>query len=298
MVTVTKQLLVSSISFISKTHAVSHAMSLSPNSSSNGSGRNGVDTSPVRRWRLSLIIRPFGQPQFGSREPDLNLPTSPYFTTVTGNCYEYFFAKRGMARMKDHQAGIERFNTFSDAVFAVLITILVLDLKPPPSPAFSALVSRWPSWLSYVVSYWFVAIVWVNHHHSSRCAEIATPGMIWINFAHLFATSLLPFSTAWIADSRLAPFPVALYAAVFVLVNATDIALRYAVVRQLRGTDHQMRMALRIKVRAFFTLGIFLLAMILSLKWPLIGMGLICFCLLLYVLPDVPGIKPKEESPS
>ena len=197
--------------------------------------------------------------------------------------------------MKDHHAKIERFNSFSDGIFGVLITILVLDLRPPASPTFSALLSRWPTWLSYAVSYLFVAIVWVNHHHLLRCAEMATPRLIWVNFAHLFAVSFVPFSTAWIADSRLAPFPVALYAGDFVLVNATYIALRWAVANQLRGIDLQMEMARLMKVRAFFTLGVFTLATILSLKWPWLGMALICFCLLLYVRPDVPGIKPKAN---
>jgi uncharacterized membrane protein len=198
--------------------------------------------------------------------------------------------------MKNQHVKIDRFNTFSDAIFAVLITILVLDLRPPASPTFKALSSRWPSWLSYAVSYLFLAIVWVNHHHLVRCAAMATPRLIWVNFAHLFAASLLPFSTAWIAESRLAPFPVALYAADFVLVNATYVALRWAVADQLRGTDLQMDMAPMMKVRAFFTLGVFSIAMIISLKWPWVGMGLICFCLVLYVRPDVPGTKPKPNT--
>lgn len=195
--------------------------------------------------------------------------------------------------MKEQHARIERFNTFSDAIFAVLITILVLDLRPPESPTFSGLLSRWPSWLSYAMSYWFIAIVWINHHHLLRCAEMATPRVIWVNFAHLFAASLVPFSTAWIASSRLAPFPVAFYAADFVLVNATYIALRRAVANQLRGIDLQMDMSRPMRVRAFFTLGVFTLATVLSLKWPWVGMGLICFCLLLYVRPDVPDRKQK-----
>lgn len=198
--------------------------------------------------------------------------------------------------MKNHHAKIERFNAFSDAIFGVLITILVLDLRPPASPTSSALLSHWPSWISYGVSYLFLAIVWINHHHLLRCAELATPRLIWANFAHLFAASFVPFATAWIADSHLAPFPVALYAADFVWVNATYIALRYAVARQLRGADLQMDMSLGMQVRAFFTLGVFTLATIISLKWPWAGMGLICFCLLLYVRPDLPGLRPKGHS--
>lgn len=109
----------------------------------------------------------------------------------------------------------ERLSFFSDAIFAVLITVLVLDLRPPERPTFEALLERWPTWLSYAVSYLFIAIVWANHHYLLRYATEATPRLVWFNFAHLFSVSLLPLSTAWMAVSRLSPKPVAFYAAVF-----------------------------------------------------------------------------------
>src|ERR1051326_5061318 len=124
-----------------------------------------------------------------------------------------------------HKATPERLSAFSDGVFAVLITVLVLELRPPDHPTFAALLSLWPTWLSYAVSYLFIAIVWINHHYLLRYATEATPRLLWFNFAHLFSMSLLPLSTAWMAVSRLAPQPVAFYAAVFFLVNATYIAL-------------------------------------------------------------------------
>jgi uncharacterized membrane protein len=111
----------------------------------------------------------------------------------------------------------DRLSAFSDGVFAVAITIMVLELKPPQSPRLGALLSLWPTAVSYVVSYLFIAIVWVNHHHLLRYADRATPQLIWGNFAHLFSVSLIPFSTAWIANTELAAIPVALYAGVFVL---------------------------------------------------------------------------------
>jgi len=116
-------------------------------------------------------------------------------------------------------------STFSDAIFAVLITVLVLDLRPPALPSYKALLSLWPTWLSYAVSYLFIAIVWANHHHLLRYATTATPRLMWFNFAHLFSVSLLPLSTAWMAVSELAPQPVSFYATVFFLVNATYIFL-------------------------------------------------------------------------
>ncbi len=121
--------------------------------------------------------------------------------------------------MAQRGATTERLGSFSDAVFAVIITIMVLELKPPEHPTFAALLPLWPTALSYVVSYYFIAIVWLNHHHLLRFFPHATPRVIWMNFVHLFMVSLVPFSTAWVADTQLAAVPVFVYAAVFVLVN-------------------------------------------------------------------------------
>ena len=127
--------------------------------------------------------------------------------------------------MHDHgRPTPERLGAFSDGVFAVIITIMVLELKPPPQPSFAALLPLWPTVVSYAVSYLFIAIVWVNHHHLLRFAGHATPRLIWWNFAHLFAVSLVPVSTAWVAVTRFAAAPAAVYAAVFVMVNSAYVA--------------------------------------------------------------------------
>src|SRR5690348_14236232 len=143
----------------------------------------------------------------------------------------------------------ERVSAFSDAVFAVLITVLVLDLRPPELPTFDALLLLWPTWLSYAVSYLFIAIVWTNHHYLLRYAREATPRLIWVNFAHLFSVSLLPFSTAWMAVSKLAPQPVAFYAAVFFLVNMTYVFLIWELIGRARpgGITPIARRILRIR---------------------------------------------------
>jgi len=80
----------------------------------------------------------------------------------------------------------ERLTFFSDGVLAVLITVLVLELRPPEDLTFEALLSLWPTWLSYAVSYLFIAIVWTNHHYLMRYASDATSRLLWFNFAHLF----------------------------------------------------------------------------------------------------------------
>ena len=191
----------------------------------------------------------------------------------------------------------ERLSAFSDAVFAVLITVLVLELRPPEIPTFKALLSLWPTWLSYAVSYLFIAIVWANHHHLLRYATQATPRLMWFNFAHLFSVSLLPLSTAWMAVSKLAPQPVAFYAAVFFLVNATYILLIRELVDRALVEEVTPRERRIMHIRSIATLCIFGLAGVTALKYPLIGLGMCCCCLIVYLKPEAPGARAAGRRP-
>jgi uncharacterized membrane protein len=148
----------------------------------------------------------------------------------------------------------ERMNAFSDGVFAVIITILVLELRPPKEASLGALLELWPTAVSYAISYLFIAIVWVNHHHLLRFPDIATHRLMWVNFAHLFAVSLMPFSTAWIASTRLGAVPVAFYAGDFVLVNLTYLLLCFEAVD--RPVPHKVASGARsmMRMRSFATL--------------------------------------------
>jgi uncharacterized membrane protein len=185
----------------------------------------------------------------------------------------------------------ERLSAFSDAVFAVLITVLVLELRPPELPTFQALLSLWPTWLSYAVSYLFIAIVWANHHHLMRYATEATPRLMWFNFAHLFSVSLLPLSTAWMAVSKLAPQPVAFYAAVFFVVNATYVALIWELIGRDPVKDVAPKERRIMRFRSITTLAIFAAAAIVALRYPLVGLGMCCCCLIVYLKPEAPGAE-------
>jgi uncharacterized membrane protein len=121
--------------------------------------------------------------------------------------------------MREEKMTADRLTAFSDAVFAVIVTIMVLELKAPDQPAFSALRPLWPWAISYAVSYLFIVIIWINHHHLMRFVGPPTLRLIWINFVHLFLVSLLPFATAWIARTKLASTPVAFYAGLFVCID-------------------------------------------------------------------------------
>jgi uncharacterized membrane protein len=190
----------------------------------------------------------------------------------------------------------ERLSAFSDGMFAVLITVLVLELRPPKLPTFKALLSLWPRWLSYAVSYLFIAIVWTNHHHLMHYATEATPRLMWCNFAHLFSVSLLPLSTAWMAVSDLAPQPVAFYAAVFFLVNATYVSLIWELIERASPKEASPNERRIMRFRSLATLGVFGVAAVVALKFPLIGLGMCCCCLIVYLKPEAPGAE-KQQSP-
>jgi uncharacterized membrane protein len=187
-----------------------------------------------------------------------------------------------------------RLSAFSDGVFAVLITVLVLDLRPPSSPTFGTLLALWPTWVSYAMSYVFVALVWTNHHHLMRYATEARHYLVWINFAHLFSVSLLPFATAWMAVTELAPQPVAFYASVFFLVNATYVCLIYELIDRASFDDVPSGERRVMHMRSIITLCVFAAAAIVALKYPLIALGLCVCCLILYLRPEGPWGKQER----
>src|SRR5262245_50324258 len=122
-----------------------------------------------------------------------------------------------------------------------------------------------------------------------RYATQATPRLLWFNFAHLFSMSLLPLSTAWMAVSRLAPQPVAFYAAVFFLVNATYACLIWELIERAPANEFSDRVRRMMRIRSITTLCLFGLAAIVALKYPLVGLAICICCLAVYLKPDPPG---------
>lgn len=200
--------------------------------------------------------------------------------------------------MKGMKITTERLTAFSDGVFAVIITIMVLDLKPPAEATLTALLPLWPTALSYAVSYLFVAIIWVNHHYLFSFAREATPRLIWLNFAHLFVVSLVPAATAWMAASRLAGAPVFIYSLVFVFVETAYIAYERAVFAQAADTDISPQLRRIANMRSYLAFGLFVSAAALSFWFPRCGLALVCCVLLVYFSPRVPKIFQHSVSES
>ena len=200
-------------------------------------------------------------------------------------------SKKMKTGMLPEESTPERIYAFSDGVFAIIITIMILELKKPEAATFHALFQLWPTWLSYGVSYVFIAIVWINHHYLMRYAQSAKLRLMWANFAHLFSVSLIPFLTDWVSDTRLQSVPVAVYAFVFFLVNITYLWLIWETLCDSMGRAVPDRARNMLHLRSFITLSIFVAAMVIAFWFPFISFGLVICCLLLYLRPELPDTK-------
>ena len=196
--------------------------------------------------------------------------------------------------MSNKKTTPERLAAFSDGVFAVIITIMVLDLKPPAEATLKALLPLWPTALSYAVSYFFIAIIWVNHHHLLRFTHQATAQLIWWNFAHLFMISLVPATTIWMAATKFAEAPVFVYALVFVLIEAAYIAFEGEALSQASDSDIVPPLRRITRIRSYLALGLFATAAAISFWSPLSGFGLVCCVLFIYLTPHVPQLLHKN----
>jgi len=189
------------------------------------------------------------------------------------------------------QSNTDRLNAFSDGVVAVIITLMVLELKAPSVSSFAALVPLWPDAVSYAISYLFIAIIWINHHHLMRFVMDSTPRLIWLNFLHLFLVALVPFATQWVAKTDLGPAAVSVYAGLFVCIDAAFLVFEREVMAQADCTAVPDSAKKHARRRSLTTFGIFAAASVAGYFVPILGMRLILAALPFFVRPEVPGMK-------
>jgi uncharacterized membrane protein len=185
----------------------------------------------------------------------------------------------------------ERLASFADGVFAVIITIMVLQLRLPSHPTFAALLLEWPTALSYGVSYLLIVIMWINHHFLWTFAKHSTPRLVLWNFVHMFSASLVPFATAWVAATRISAVPAFVYAAVIVMVNLSYHAFAYEAIHRSPTDEAHKAVRRTALARSTLTLVLFGAAMFLSLKFPLIAFASVTLVLVTYARPEVPRLS-------
>jgi uncharacterized membrane protein len=187
--------------------------------------------------------------------------------------------------MVERKATPERLGAFSDGVLAIIITIMVLDLKLPHESGVRALAEMWPTFFSYALSYLFVGVVWINHHHLIRYTERAESGVIWTNLLLLFFVSLIPFFTAYMAEKK-DSFATALYAGIFLLVTVAFMLFQNTIARQF-GTDAKLRAMDRAgRKRNRVALVLYAVAMPAAYLHPAVSLAIIVGVGALYFAPD------------
>jgi uncharacterized membrane protein len=182
-----------------------------------------------------------------------------------------------------------RLEAFSDGVLAILITILVLDLRAPHSSEPAALLPLWPVALSYVMSFVYIGIYWNNHHHLWHAVEHVTGGVLWANLHLLFWLSLLPFATAWMGEHPLEPAPEALYGTVL-LGAAVAYYVMTRVLLAAHARDSMLARALGSDVKGRASLAIYAAAIVLAL-----GFGLALPAHLLYWVVALIWLVPDRR---
>ena len=137
----------------------------------------------------------------------------------------------------------ERLTAFTDGVLAVIITIMVLELKPPAGAEFRNLLALWPGYLSYVLSFVYVAIYWNNHHHFFQLVRTVDGSILWANMHLLFWLSIVPFTTSWMGGNLFAAAPTALYG-VALLLSAVAWNIMQSTIIRRQGPDSPLRAAI------------------------------------------------------
>ncbi|MGZ8842738.1 MAG: TMEM175 family protein [Pyrinomonadaceae bacterium] len=178
-----------------------------------------------------------------------------------------------------------RLEAFSDGVIAIIITIMVLELRPPHEATLSALRPLAPVFLSYALSFVFVGIYWSNHHHLLQVVEHVNGGVLWANLHLLFWLSLTPFATAWIGESRFAPWPVAVYGIVLLLSAISYYILTLALL-SIHSRESVLATALGRDFKGKISMVIYLVAIPLAFVNSWLAYAIYMLVAVMWLVPD------------
>jgi TMEM175 potassium channel family protein len=178
-----------------------------------------------------------------------------------------------------------RIEAFSDAVLAIIITIMVLELHVPHSADIDALKPLVPVFLTYVLSFVYLGIYWNNHHHLLKAARTVTGGMMWANLHLLFWLSLFPFATGWMGENHFTPAPTAVYGAVLLLAAIAYYILQSIIVAQ-HGHASKLAKAMGPDFKGKLSPVLYAVALALAFFHPWISNGIFVLVALIWLVPD------------
>ena len=178
-----------------------------------------------------------------------------------------------------------RLEAFSDGVIAIIITIMVLEMKVPHGADLHELLPLWPVFLSYVLSFIYVGIYWNNHHHLFQAVKHVKGGVLWANLHLLFWLSLFPFGTGWMGENHFSQWPVMLYGIVLIMAAIAY----YILVRILlaeHGADSPLAKAIGSDFKTKISLGLYLAALVLAFFYAWISVALYVVVAVIWFVPD------------
>ena len=179
----------------------------------------------------------------------------------------------------------DRLTAITDGVIAVIITIMVLEMKAPSGAGLPALLGLWPVFLSYVLSFIYVAIYWNNHHHLFQLVSDVTGGILWANMNLLFWLSLVPFTTAWMGENAFSPIPTALYG-VSLLMPAIAWTIMQTVIMRAQGTGSALRRAIGADAKGRLSLALYVSGIGMSFVSAVAADCLYMLVAMMWLIPD------------
>ena len=179
-----------------------------------------------------------------------------------------------------------RLEAFSDAVIAIIITIMVLELKVPHGSDWAAIEPLLPVFLSYVLSFLYLGIYWNNHHHLIKAARRVNGAILWANLHLLFWLSLFPFATGWMGDNHFAPLPSALYGMVLLLAAIAYYLLQTLIVAEAGGAQSSLGVAIGKDWKGKLSPLLYLLGIVASFFAPTVASGIYVLVALMWLIPD------------
>jgi len=181
--------------------------------------------------------------------------------------------------------GKNRLEAFSDGVLAILITIMVLELKVPQGDAFAALAALLPTFVSYALSFIYLAIYWNNHHHLLHAVKKVNGPILWANTHLLFWLSLVPFTTAWMGENHFTTWPVFLYA-VNLLASAVAYTIMTIVAVRTHGPDSDIAKAVGRDRKGNISLFFYVISIPLTFFSPMAACACFAIVALIWLVPD------------
>ncbi|HUQ89352.1 MAG TPA: TMEM175 family protein [Vicinamibacterales bacterium] len=181
--------------------------------------------------------------------------------------------------------GKGRLEAFSDGVIAIIITIMVLELKVPHGDTLEALTPLWPVFLSYVLSFIYIGIYWNNHHHMLHSVKHVNGAVLWSNSHLLFWLSLTPFTTSWMGENHFAQIPVAVYG-IGLLMNAIAYAILVRTLIKRHGRDSEFASRIGSDAKGNISLALYASAVALSFVNPWISLAIYLGVALIWLVPD------------